>query len=80
MIISIAANCTQFSKWDAVISHMEISRLRQPCSKVVRLQQACDNLALTFARCTQPCDHPCDHPLQGAHNLAKVVYMLYNLA
>ena len=40
-----------------------------------RLKQACDNLALTFARCTQPCNHP----LQGAHNLIKVVYKLYNL-
>ena len=48
---------------------MEISRLLQPC----------ENLALAFARYTQPCDHP----LQGAHNLAKIEYsycQLYNLA
>ena len=36
-------------------------------------KQACNNLALA---CTQYCDHP----LQGAHNLAKIVYKLYNLA
>ena len=31
-------------------------------------EQACNNLALAFARCTQPCYHP----LQSAHNLAII--------
>ena len=44
----------------------------QPCSKLcARLQQACDNLALILARCTQPCDYPLQ---AGAHNLAKVIH------
>ena len=48
------------------------------CFNLVMLQQACDNLALAFARCIQPCVHP----LQVAHNLVKIniVYKLYNLA
>ena len=42
-------------------THMEISRLQQPCSRVVTTLRgcsnyACDKLALLFTRCTQPCE------------------------
>ena len=50
--------------------------MHQPIWVAATMQQAYDNLTLSFTRCLQPCDDP----LQGAHSLVKVLYKLYNLA
>ena len=43
-------------------THMEISRLRQPCSKVAATLQGCSKLVTTLHQ-----------PLQGAHNLVIIL-------